>query len=73
MQWAAYVNKVEKGDFKTRLTALRHEIRRQQEQLEHGVPSDFDAILSDRGTSRCFSSNGLRIIALLLEKCSALV
>ncbi|XP_077534333.1 solute carrier family 22 member 4-like [Haemaphysalis longicornis] len=48
MQWAAYVNKVEKGDFKTRLTALRHEIRRRQEQLEHGVPSDFDAILSDR-------------------------
>ncbi|KAH9376719.1 hypothetical protein HPB48_013304 [Haemaphysalis longicornis] len=73
MQWAAYVNKVEKGDFKTRLTALRHEIRRQQEQLEHGVASDFDAIISDRGTSRCFSSNRLRIIALLLEKCSALV
>ncbi|XP_077534290.1 solute carrier family 22 member 12-like [Haemaphysalis longicornis] len=48
LQWAASVNKVEQKAFKTRLEALRNEIKKQQEQLEHEEPPKVDAILSDR-------------------------
>ncbi|KAH9378145.1 hypothetical protein HPB48_004274 [Haemaphysalis longicornis] len=55
--WAARVNNVDQDAFKARLAALRDQIKRQQQQLEHGRGRSFDAILSDQGASRSFSGN----------------
>ncbi|KAH9378280.1 hypothetical protein HPB48_019534 [Haemaphysalis longicornis] len=55
--WAARVNNVDQDAFKARLAALRQQIKRQQQQLEHGRGRSFDAILSDQGASRSFSGN----------------
>ncbi|KAH9378141.1 hypothetical protein HPB48_014713 [Haemaphysalis longicornis] len=49
---AARVNKVDEDAFKTRLAALRDQIERQQQLLEHGQGGTLDAILSDQGASR---------------------
>ncbi|XP_077557239.1 solute carrier family 22 member 7-like [Haemaphysalis longicornis] len=69
--WAARVNKVDQDAFKTRLAALREEMKRQQQQLEHGRRGSFDAILSDQDVriSDLVANETLRNRSIIIFSC----
>ncbi|XP_077557236.1 solute carrier family 22 member 7-like [Haemaphysalis longicornis] len=68
---AARVNKVDQDAFKARLAALRDEIKRQQQQLEHGRGGSFDAILSSKDvhTSDLLTNQSLRNRSTVIFGC----
>ncbi|XP_077557244.1 solute carrier family 22 member 7-like [Haemaphysalis longicornis] len=69
--WAARVNKVDQDVFKTRLAALRDEMKRQQQQLEHGRGGTLDAILSDQDVhvSDLVANESLRYRSIIIFGC----
>ncbi|XP_077557235.1 solute carrier family 22 member 12-like [Haemaphysalis longicornis] len=69
--WAARVNKVDQDVFKTRLAALRDEMKRQQHQLEHGQGGTLDAILSDQDVhvSDLVANKSLRNRSIIIFGC----
>ncbi|XP_077557238.1 solute carrier family 22 member 7-like [Haemaphysalis longicornis] len=68
---AARVNKVDEDAFKTRLAALRDQIERQQQLLEHGKGGTLDAILSDQDdhVSDLVANESLRKRSIIVFGC----
>ncbi|XP_077557248.1 solute carrier family 22 member 7-like [Haemaphysalis longicornis] len=69
--WAARVNKVDQVAFKARLAELRDEIKKQQQQLEHGRGGSFDTILStqDVHVSDLLTNKSLRNRSIVIFGC----